>query len=185
VVFRPSATRTPARETLPPQNLPLSGPWALAFPSGWGANEPLRLERLTSWTDLDLPAEARAFSGTASYTTDFVLTNFAGGAKVGLDLGRVEVIASVRINGQLAGTVWLPPYRLDITRLVKPGLNHLSVEVTSTWFNRLVYDAGLDEKSRKTWTINGPRKDSALVPTGLLGPVTLQLGQAPNPTTTQ
>ena len=99
------------------------------------------------------------------------------GTKVQLDLGRVAVIARVRINGQPAGTLWAPPYRLDITRLVQPGPNRLSMEVTSTWFNRLAYDAGLDEKVRKTWTINGPAKGSAPVPSGLLGPVTVRVGQ--------
>ena len=93
-----------------------------------------------------------------------------------LDLGRVEVIASVRLNGEPVGTVWSPPYRLDITRLVKPGVNRLSVEVTSTWFNRLAYDAGLDEKARKTWTISGPAKGRPLLPAGLLGPVEVRLG---------
>jgi hypothetical protein len=96
---------------------------------------------------------------------------------VELDLGRVEVIASVRLNGQPAGTVWTPPYRLDISRLATPGVNRLNVQVTSTWFNRLVYDAGLDEKARKTWTISGPAKGSILVPSGLLGPATVRIGQ--------
>jgi hypothetical protein len=77
----------------------------------------------------------------------------------------------------LAGTVWSPPYRLDITQWVKPGNNQLSVEVTCTWFNRLAYDAGLDEKVRKTWTISGPTKGQRLSPAGLLGPVALRGGQ--------
>jgi (4-O-methyl)-D-glucuronate---lignin esterase len=61
----------------------------------------------------------------------------------------------VRLNGEPAGTAWTAPYRLDITRLVRPGVNCLSVAVTSTWFNRLTNDAGLDEKARKTWKISG------------------------------
>jgi hypothetical protein len=126
---------------------------------------------------MDLPPEARAFSGTATYSTEFTLDPPAAGWRVELDLGRVEVIASVRLNGQPAGKVWMPPYRLDITRLAKPGVNRLTVQVTSTWFNRLVYDAGLDEKARKTWTISGPAKDSTLVPSGLLGPATVHIGQ--------
>ena len=60
---------------------------------------------------------------------------------------------------------------------MRPGLNTLSVEVTSTWFNRLAYDAGLPEAERKTWTIKGPAKDVVLRPSGLLGPVTLYVGQ--------
>jgi len=89
----------------------------------------------------------------------------------------VEVLASVEINGKPAGNLWTPPFRLNVTRLVNPGVNRLTVAVVNPWFNRLAYDAGLDEKARKTWTINGPAKDSPLIPSGLLGPVTLRLGQ--------
>ncbi len=178
-VFR--ATRedgtTSTWETRAPQNLPVTGPWALAFPGGWGAPNTFRMDKLSSWTELDLQPEARAFSGTATYTTEFTLDRLATGSRVELELGRVEVIARVIVNGEPVGTAWSPPYRLDITRMVKPGVNRLSVEVTSTWFNRLVYDAGLDEKARKTWTISGPSKEKALVPAGLLGPVSVRIGQ--------
>ncbi len=168
---------TCAWETRVPHSFRLPGPWTLAFPPGWGAPEALRLDKLSSWTELDLPPEARAFSGTATYTTEFEMNPLAPGARVELDLGRVEVIAAARLNGEPAGILWSPPYRLDITRLLKPGLNRLSVDVTDTWFNRLAYDAGLDEKARKTWTISGPAKGSSPVPAGLLGPVTVRLGQ--------
>jgi len=160
-----------------PQTLLLTGPWKLEFPSGWGAPASLRVEKLTSWTELDFSPEAKAFSGTATYSTEFTLNAPAPGSRVELDLGRVEVFASVRLNGQSVGTTWTPPHRLDITRLAKHGVNQLAVEVTSTWFNRLVYDAGLDEKARKTWTISGPPKDRNALPSGLLGPVTVRIGQ--------
>ena len=164
-------------ETRAPRSLLLTGPWNLDFPAGWGAPASVRVDKLASWTELDLTPEAKAFSGTATNTAEFTLSPLAKGTKVQLDLGRVAVIARVRINGQPAGTLWSPPYRFDITPLVQPGVNRLSVEVTSTWFNRLAYDAGLDEKARKNWTINGPAKGSVPVPSGLLGPVTVRVGQ--------
>jgi hypothetical protein len=163
--------------TRAPRRMPLSGPWQLAFPAGWGAPASLRLDKLSSWTELELAPEARAFSGTATYTTEFTLDPLAAGARVELDLGRVEVMAGVRLNDEPVGTVWTVPGRLDLTRRVKPGVNRLTVAVTSTWFNRLVYDAGLDEKARKTWTISGPAKGRAFLPAGLLGPVVLRIGQ--------
>jgi hypothetical protein len=165
-------------ETSVPRNFPLVGPWTLAFPAGWGAPATFRADKLSSWTELDLPPEARAFSGTVTYATEFTLDGLAPRSRVELDLGRVELIAAVRLNGEPVGTVWATPYRLDITRAVKPGVNRLSVAVTSTWFNRLTYDAGLDEKARKTWTISGPAKGWPLRPAGLLGPVAVRLGQA-------
>jgi hypothetical protein len=164
-------------ETRVPRSVPLAGPWYLEFPAGWGAPASLRLDKLASWTELDVSSEAKAFSGTAIYTTEFTVDPSVPDARVELELGRVEVIASVRVNGEAAGTLWLPPYRLDITRLVKPGVNHLSVAVTSTWFNRLVFDAGLDEKARKTWTISGPASNKALEPAGWLGPAMVRVGQ--------
>jgi hypothetical protein len=159
-------------------NIPLTGSWNLAFPAGWGAPESMQIEKLMSWTQLELSPEAQAFSGTATYTTEFNLPSLSSGSQVELDLGRVEVIALVQLNGKSAGTLWTPPYRLDVTGLVQPGVNHLTVEITSTWFNRLVYDAGLDETERKTWTISGPAKDRPLLPSGLLGPVRVQISQA-------
>jgi hypothetical protein len=160
-----------------PQSLALAGPWRLGFPANWGTPSSLRSDRLTSWTDLDFSPEARSFSGTATYSTEFSLNHLPAGSPVELDLGRVEVIAKLSLNGKPAGTVWTAPYRIDITHLAKPGVNHLTVQVTSTWFNRLAYDAGLDEPARKTWTISGPVKGASLVPAGLLGPVAIRIGQ--------
>ena len=160
-----------------PRRVPLSAAWNLAFPQGWDAPESVCVASLQPWMAMDLPAAAKAFSGTASYTTEFSLDALPAGARAELDLGRVEMIASVRVNGVSAGTVWATPYRLDVTSALKPGLNRLTVEVTSSWFNRLVFDAGLPESARKTWTIKGPDKASPLRPSGLLGPVTLCVGQ--------
>ena len=144
--------------------------WTLSFPAGWGAQASLKLEKLASWTDLALGEEGRHFSGTATYTT-----TFAGKADAPwmLDLGEVETIAEVFVNGQKVRTLWTPPYRCDIGRLVKDGVNELRVDVTTTWFNRLAYDAGLPENERKTWTISGPKKGTQPKPAGLLGPVKL------------
>ncbi len=70
------------------------------------------------------------------------------------------------------GTVWCEPYQVDVTNAIVAGKNSLKVEITSTWFNRLAYDAGQPENKRKTWTISGPDKDAPLRNSGLLGPVT-------------
>jgi len=162
-----------AASAVPARQVAITGPWTLSFPAGWGAPESIRVDGLKSWTELDLPAAARSFSGTATYATDFTLDTLSSNACVELELGRVEVIASARVNGAPVGTVWTPPFRLDITKAVKPGVNRLAVDVTSTWHNRLAYDAGQPEAERKTWTISGPAKGSALLPAGLLGPVTV------------
>jgi hypothetical protein len=176
VVFRkpsPSVAPAVAAAAAATPLLTLRGPWTLSFPAGWDAPATVRLDVLKPWMDLDGSPAAKAFSGTATYTTEFTLGAAAPTACVELDLGQVEVIASVRVNGQAVGTLWSPPYKVDISRAVKAGVNQLSVDVTSTWFNRLAYDAGLPESQRKTWTIKGPGKGTALKPAGLLGPVTV------------
>jgi hypothetical protein len=58
---------------------------------------------------------------------------------------------------------------------IKKGENILEVQVTSTWFNRLVFDAGQAEEKRKTWVINGPKADAPLRASGLMGPVAVQI----------
>ncbi len=47
----------------------------------------------------------------------------------------VREAAIVYINGQRAGSLWHPPYRLDVTHLLKPGQNHLEIRVYNTAIN--------------------------------------------------
>ena len=39
------------------------------------------------------------------------------------------------INGQRAGSLWHPPYRLDGSKLLKPGPNHIEIHVYNTALN--------------------------------------------------
>ena len=143
----------------------------MAFPEGWGAPTEVLADTLVAWKDMDMPAEGKAFSGTATYHTTFHIGKPAKGIPVILDLGKVNMIASVTVNGKHIGSLWCAPYTIDITDAVRKGENQLSIEVTSTWHNRLVYDASLPEDQRKTWVIGGPQASSALNESGLLGPV--------------
>jgi hypothetical protein len=151
----------------------LTGPWTLAFPSGWDAPASLQTNELIAWKDLDVSTEAKAFAGTVTYTTIFDMGEINPKANYLLDLGKVEEIAAVSLNGKQLRTLWTPPYSLNLTNAIQSDKNTLTIEVTSTWFNRLVYDAGQPEEQRKTWTIAGPGKDSPLRENGLLGPVSL------------
>lgn len=151
----------------------INGVWSLSFPEGWGAPAQIETEELKPWCELPVSDEARAFSGTVRYTTSFNIDASADGNVV-LDLGTVSSVAEVRVNGKSAGTLWCSPYITEIGKYVQPGKNILEIDVTSTWFNRLVYDASLTEPERKTWVIHGPDCDSELVPYGLLGPVSIR-----------
>jgi hypothetical protein len=152
----------------------LAGTWTLTFPSGWGTPISFETTELKAWKDFDISPEAKAFSGTVTYTTNFDIEKVTKDVIYSLDLGRVEMIAVVTLNGKKLRTLWTSPYCLDITDAIKSGSNDLQIEVTSTWFNRLVYDANQPEDQRKTWTINGPSKNEALKDNGLLGPVEIR-----------
>ena len=152
----------------------LASRWKLSFPKGWGAPEEISISDLKPWRNLDIPTEAKAFSGTASYSTTFTADAAMCDGKLMLDLGKVDMIAVVKVNGKTLRTLWCAPYSVDISSAVVEGENELVVEVTSTWFNRLVYDAALPEAERKTWTIAGPSANKQLRDTGLMGPVYLR-----------
>jgi hypothetical protein len=95
-----------------------------------------------------------------------------------LDLGRVAVMARVRLNGKDIGVVWKSPYRVDVGDALKPGENVLEVTVANLWPNRLIGDAGLPEQERIAKTTWNPfTKDTALLESGLLGPVSLQVSK--------
>ena len=151
----------------------LDSTWSLSFPEGWDAPSQIEINQLVPWHDLPMSDEAKAFSGKVSYSTSFVVDPSAVGKSVRLDLGTVSSIAEVRINGKAVDTLWCSPYVVEIGEFVQGGENRLEVDVTSTWHNRLVYDASQEVEARKTWVIAGPDAGNALKPYGLLGPVRL------------
>jgi hypothetical protein len=116
------------------------------------------------------------YSGTATYRTAFDASRFTHHAsRLLLDLGKVAVMAQVKLNGKDLGIVWTPPYRVDVTGAVRAGENTLEIRVANLWPNRLIGDAGLPVEKRLTWTTFNPYKaTSPLFESGLLGPVTLQ-----------
>ncbi|MCQ2178387.1 MAG: hypothetical protein MJY42_05845, partial [Bacteroidales bacterium] len=151
--------------------------WALSFPEGWGAPERLETDVLKPWKDLEISEEGKAFSGTATYSRTIDLKRKDRKASYLLKLGQVEQVAKVYVNGQEIRTLWCEPYEADITQALHKGNNELVIEVTGTWFNRLVYDAGRPEQERKTWVISGPGAGEPLRASGLLGPVSIEKKQ--------
>ncbi|HEX3728702.1 MAG TPA: glycosyl hydrolase, partial [Opitutaceae bacterium] len=47
----------------------------------------------------------------------------------------IREAALVTINGQPAGALWHPPYRLDVTKFLRPGVNHVEIHVFNTALN--------------------------------------------------
>jgi hypothetical protein len=105
------------------------------------------LENWRRWKGLE------NYAGTIRYRT---AVNLPAPAAMGIDAGRVEEIAELRVNGRSAGTRLCPPYIWDISELVRPGKNVIEIDVTNTAFAR--------------WTDPFSRGDAA---SGLLGPVSI------------
>jgi len=157
----------------------VSGPWTLKFMPGWGAPPEIGMEKLASWTE-SAEEGVRHYSGTATYAANFTLPgSLPAKARVMLDLGEVHETARVFVNGREMGVAWKQPYELDVTAAAKPGENELKVAVTNLWPNRIIGDQGLPENQRFTHTnITKFKADSPLMPSGLLGPVTVRITAA-------
>ena len=148
----------------------LPGPWTVDFP-----NRKVKLDALASWADRPEPA-IKYFSGTATYHATFTPSNVR--PTVTLDLGRVDSMAEVIVNGHAFPTLWIAPYEVDVTSAIKPGVNHLNVRVVNVWHNRLLGEqlqvAGLEPPAVSVSTPVDYGKDEKLYSAGLLGPVTLR-----------
>ena len=57
-----------------------------------------------------------------------------------LDLGAVNYLATVTVNGNKVGVPWTSPWRIDISDAVKTGENEVEIAVTNVWANRLLGD---------------------------------------------
>jgi len=180
-----------------PRPVEVVGPWAVSFPEGRGAPARATFEQLVSWPEHP-DAGIKYFSGTAVYrkTVSVPAENLGANRIIELDLGNVQVIAEVRLNGKDLGILWKAPFRVDVTGVVKAEANDLEVRVTNLWPNRLIGDEqypddcewnGITIKRWPDWMVKGePRpvpqrvafttwkhwhKDSPLQPSGLIGPV--------------
>ncbi len=181
VVFRAQPAPLPASENKLVEEMPslldLTGPWNVQFTPGWGAPDQATFPKLESWTEESDPG-IRNYSGTATYTRSFDFPAVHSGERIVLDLGQVDVIASIKLNDKDVGIVWKLPYALDIASALVPGANKLEIRVANLWANRLIADAGLPEAARKTWTSGTFYKPTdPPLPSGLLGPVRLLRAQ--------
>lgn len=151
----------------------LDGAWTVSFQASRGAPAQITLPSLISLSEHADPG-VRYFSGVATYTKALELaTGPEAGQSYFLDLGQVEDMASVRVNGTEIGTVWRPPFRVDITRALKRGSNDVAIEVANTWKNRLIGDQqpGMTQVSFAPSAAESA--DTPLLRSGLIGPVRL------------
>ncbi len=183
-------------------NLPavqeINGPWKVHFSPELGGPGEVTFDKLDDWSQR--PEDGiKYYSGTAVYRKSLVAPPVAKDVRWILDLGTVEVMARVKLNGKDLGILWKAPFQLDVTSALKPGENQLELEVVNLWVNRQIGDENLPEDSPRKgggtmkewpdWVWEGKKsptgrisfttwrhwnKGDELVPSGLIGPVTLK-----------
>jgi len=132
----------------------LSSGWTIHFPDD---AKPVTLASLNSWTEL---AGKQFFSGEAVYTRSVSIKSAPkSGMRICLDFGPgtpttdnrrpgasgtralldppIREAAIVFVNGQRVGSLWHPPYRIDISKFTKSGENKIEVRVYNTAINLL------------------------------------------------
>lgn len=173
--------------------LDLSTDWRVTF--GQGGNV-VEMDRLRSWTDDEA---TRYFSGTATYEKEVTVPESMTrrGLKVWLDFGVAKTVqpqtlkagmqawldaplreaAVVYVNDRRAGSVWCPPYGLDVTGLLRPGVNKLHIVVANLALN---YMSGHRLPDYRLLNLRYGERFQAQdmdkvqpVPAGLLGPIRL------------
>ncbi|HEX5651852.1 MAG TPA: hypothetical protein VFX58_02190, partial [Chitinophagaceae bacterium] len=120
--------------------------WQLHFQPDRGAPLQASMNELISLHRHPDPG-IRYYSGTVRYITSFIPPKqlLTAGKYLELDLGRVEIIAEVLLNGKNIGLLWKPPFRIPIHHQIKEGTNHLEIRVTNLWPNRLIGDEQLPD----------------------------------------
>ncbi|MEI7945630.1 MAG: glycosylhydrolase-like jelly roll fold domain-containing protein, partial [bacterium] len=159
----------------------LTGPWTVTFDPKWGGPEkPVVFDALSDWTDQS-NLKIKYYSGKATYckTFDWPTSDLRSPTSLILDLGDLNSVAEVRMNGTSLGVLWTKPYRTEVSAAIKKGSNTLEIDIINLWPNRLIGDGKLPPEKRLTQTnidkfYKGEHK---LLPSGLLGPVRLLVAE--------
>lgn len=178
----------------------IDGPWNVSFKYHEGITatppSPRIWESLHDLTE-DEEFEVRHFSGEVTMTTDFDISTPVKELGLGHVLGG---LAKVYVNDIDCGTIWTAPWSVDVSDVVKKGMNTLKIVYSGTWSNRMIGDCKLPEKDRVTtsnvridtgkrqwqkypgrhhylWvpTVYSRYMDTdRLVPSGIAGPITVK-----------
>jgi hypothetical protein len=176
VVFRKATTATSlvipsARKTTLTR---IEGPWIVSFERDRGAPASLAMNELSAWNQNADPG-VKYFSGIGTYTKTLQAPAewFKESAGLWLDLGDVKNLAAVTVNGTAVGVTWHAPYCVEVTSALKPGANEIRISVANAWVNRLIGDEQPGATRIAFADVKPYKADSPLLPSGLLGPVTV------------
>ena len=154
VIFQPGKytlqTANNKKHNIEITNLPepqkITGSWEVHFAHDLGAPPKVEFQDLISWSDHP-DKGIRYFSGKATYHKKINISPelIKKDRQLILDLGQVEVIVIVKLNGKDLGILWKKPYQVDITKAALAGENSVELTVVNLWPNRLIGDANLPE----------------------------------------
>jgi hypothetical protein len=160
------------------------------------------MNSLRSWTE---DPQTRFYSGEATYEKTFILpmSFIQRGLEISLDFGQgkpipevhrnnpgmqawlespVREAAAVYVNGQRAGSVWRPPFEVDVTKFTRSGENTLRVVVGNLAINEMAGSAQPDYRllNSRYGERFKPQDMENLepVPSGLLGAIRLTAREA-------
>lgn len=178
IVFRkpgkPVASSVEANFPVPTLLYSVTAPWKIHFESKIKQPEPIKSNQLINLSDSP-DEKIKYFSGKATYSTTIQGINSTKGETILLNLGNVNAMAKVKVNGQYAGGTWTYPYKVDVTKQIRKGKNQIEIEVVNTWVNRIIGDMNLPENKRNINILFNPYQANSHLPeSGLIGPVTLE-----------
>jgi hypothetical protein len=155
VVFRKPAT--PPRESRDPGYrtvATIEGRWDVSFDPAWGAPASAEFEKLIDWTTHPDPG-IKYYSGTAIYRKKFAFEATSRKPPLFLDIGKCNHLAQITVNGRQLGVLWTAPWRINVTKAVKPGENKIEIAVTNVWANRLIGDE--QQQPDWIWEVGDPK----------------------------
>jgi hypothetical protein len=177
IIFaRPASTAPTTQLNFPPLRTlqAIDGPWIVSFNDSKGGPASVVFDQLGDWTQRPEPS-IKHYSGTATYRRTFDAAGLKPASPLFLDIGPINGIARVRLNGTDVGSIWCAPWSVNIGAALKPAGNELEIEVTNNWINRLLFDATRAAHERATWTLVPPNVTGAKPqPSGIIGPVVLR-----------
>ncbi len=137
-----------------------------ASPIGFDVGKKNISTPLASWHTYGLDQ----YTGYLDYQTTITVSQDAD--KMLLDLGKVNYMAEVFINGKSIGARLWPPYKFDLSGELKKGTNTIKVRTGNLMVNQMALKDDLHQL--RTWSWNfSPEPDLENFDSGLLGPVTL------------
>ena len=99
---------------------------------GFTMEAPLSSFTLGSWKDQGLPF----YSWGVTYSKEFNIEQSEGKWEVGLGQWS-GTVAEVTVNGRPATVIAFPPYKTDVSALIRPGINKIDVKVIGSLKNLL------------------------------------------------